>query len=144
MIWVGSRWDRGVFRDPQINTYVRDVEGMVRFYIEQLEFVETFRTPETGSPVHVEVRVGGLILGFADVDVAREMHGINVDAGPKRPEVAVWTDDVDAAFARLHAAGAKPICPPHNFIGRLRAAWVADPEDGPVQVVTEYLGAKAS
>jgi len=133
-----------VFRDPQINTYVRDVEGMVRFYTEQLGFAETFRTPEVGPPVHVEVRLGGLILGFADIDATREMHGLTVDAGPKRAEVVVWTDDVDAAFERLIAAGAKPLSPPHNFIGRLRAAWVADPEDGPVQMVAEHSGAPTS
>jgi hypothetical protein len=75
-----------VFRDPQINTYVREVVGIVRFYPEQLGFVETFRTPEVGSPVHVEVRLGGLILGFADIEAAR----------------------------------------------------MADPEDGPVQVVAEH------
>jgi catechol 2,3-dioxygenase-like lactoylglutathione lyase family enzyme len=126
-----------VFRDPQVNTYVRDVEATVRFYTEALGFVETFRTPESGPPVHVEVRLGGLILGFADIEATREMHGLEVDAGPKRAEVAVWTDDVDAAFARLVASGARPLSRPHNFIGRLRAAWVADPDGGPVQIVTE-------
>jgi catechol 2,3-dioxygenase-like lactoylglutathione lyase family enzyme len=126
-----------VFRNPQVNTYVRDVEACVRFYTEALGFVETFRTPETGPPAHVEVRLGGLILGFADIEATRQMHGLDVDAGPKRAEVAVWTDDVDAAFARLVAVGATPLSPPHNFIGRLRAAWVADPDGGPVQLVTE-------
>lgn len=75
--------------------------------------METFRTPVAGPPVHVDVRLGGLILGFADLVAARKMHGPTVDAGPKRAEVAVWTDDVDAALARLLAAGATPITPPH-------------------------------
>lgn len=57
--------------------------------------------------------------------------------GRRRAEVALWTDGVDAAFARLVAAGAAPLSPPHDFIGRLRAAWVADPAGGPVQIVTE-------
>lgn len=126
-----------MFRDPQVNAYVRDVEACVRFYTGHLGFVETFRTPETGPPAHVEVRLGGLILGFADIGATRDMHGLDVDAGPRRAEVAVWTDDVDAAFARLVAAGAQPLSPPHDFIGRLRAAWVADPDGGPVQVVAE-------
>jgi catechol 2,3-dioxygenase-like lactoylglutathione lyase family enzyme len=102
-----------VFRDPQVNTYVRDVEACVRFYTESLGFVETFRTPESGSPAHVEVRLGGLILGFADVEATRQMHGLDV------------------------AAGATPLSPPHDFIGRLRAAWIADPDGGPVQLVME-------
>lgn len=129
-----------MFRDPQVNTYVRDVEATVRFYTESLGFAETFRTPETGRPVHVEVRLGGLVLGFADIDATREMHGLKVDAGPKRAEVVLWTDDVDGAFERLVAAGAKPLSQPHNFIGRLRAAWVADPDGGPVQIVMELPG----
>src|SRR4051812_7252587 len=124
-----------MFRDPQVNTYVRDVETTVRFYTELLGFTESFRTPETGPPVHVEVRLGGLILGFADIEATKEMHGLSVDSGPKRAEVVVWTDDVDSAFARLVAAGATPLSPPHNFIDRLRAAWVADPDGGPVQMV---------
>ena len=132
-----------MFRDPQVNTYVRDVETMVRFYTQELGFQETFRTPEAGPPVHVEVRLGGLILGFADIAATREMHGLAVDAGPKRAEVAVWTDDVDAAFARLIAAGATPLSPPHNFIGRLRAAWIADPDGGPVQMVSELPSSRA-
>ncbi len=126
-----------MFRDPQVNTYVADVETTARFYTEQLDFVETFRTPETGAPVHVEVRLGGLILGFADIAATREMHGLDVEAGSKRAEVAVWTDDVDAAFARLVDIGASPLSPPHDFVGRLRAAWVADPDGGPIQIVSE-------
>ena len=126
-----------MFRDPQVNTYVMDVERTVRFYTELLGFKETFRTPETGYPVHVDVTLGGLILGFADIQATREMHGLEVEAGPKRAEIALWTDDVDAAYEELIAAGAKSLSPPHNFIGRLRAAWVADPDDGAVQIVSE-------
>jgi hypothetical protein len=53
-----------------------------------------------------------LILGFADIDATREMHDLDVDAGPRRAEIALWTDDVDAAFARLVAAGATPLSAP--------------------------------
>ena len=55
-----------MFRDPQVNAYVCDVEACVRFYTESLGFVETFRTPESGPPAHVEVRLGGLILGVME------------------------------------------------------------------------------
>ncbi len=34
-----------MFRDPQINLYVADVEASVRFYCELCGFAETFRTP---------------------------------------------------------------------------------------------------
>lgn len=65
------------------------------------------------------------------------MHWLAIESAPKRAEVVVWTDDVDHAFARLVTAGAGVLSPPHNFIGRLRAAWVSDPDGGNVQLVAE-------
>ena len=134
-----------MFRNPQVNTYVQDVEATVRFYTEELGFVETFRTPRSGPPDHVEVRLDGLVLGFASIEAARSVHGLDVDAGPKRAEVVVWTDDVDAAFDRLVARGAGAISLPHDFevdsVGRLQVAWNADPDGGAVQLATSLSGA---
>jgi catechol 2,3-dioxygenase-like lactoylglutathione lyase family enzyme len=127
-----------MFRDPQVNLYVRDIEASMRFYGGMLGFEETFRTPSTGRPIHVELRLGGLTLGLADRDAAREMHGLTPGTDTQRAEIAVWTDDVDSAYERLLASGAPSISEPHNFIGRLRAAWVADPDGGPVQLVQQY------
>ena len=56
-------------------------------------------------------------------------------AGPPRAEVVVWTDDVDAAFADLSGKGVRVLSPPHDFLASLRAAWIADPEGNPVQIV---------
>lgn len=130
-----------MFRNPQINTYVQDVESTMRFYTEELGFVETYRTPRLGTPQHVEVRLDGLVLGFASIEAARRVHRLDVDAGPKRFEVVLWTDNVDAMFAKLVAGGATVISPPHDFepegVGRLRVAWITDPDGGAVQLVTE-------
>jgi catechol 2,3-dioxygenase-like lactoylglutathione lyase family enzyme len=49
------------FTDPAINYYVDDVEIAVHFYTSHFGFVETFRTPPQGKPMHVEVRLGPLI-----------------------------------------------------------------------------------
>lgn len=122
------------FRNPQINLYVADVEASARFYREAFGFAETFRTPKEGAPVHVEVRLAELVLGLADVDATREMHSLGVGSGPPRGEVALWTDDVDAAFAELMAMGVPALSAPHDFLN-LRAAWVSDPDGNPVQVV---------
>ena len=130
-----------MFRNPQVNTYVRDVESTVKFYTENLGFIETYRTPRLGAPEHVEIRLDGLVLGFASIEAARRVHRLDVDAGPKRAEVVVWTDDVDSAFERLVAAGATVISPPHDFepegVGRLRVAWITDPDGGAVQLAAE-------
>ncbi|MCC6790732.1 MAG: VOC family protein [Thermomicrobiales bacterium] len=125
-----------MFRDPQVNLYVSDIDASIRFYAGLLGFQETFRTPETGKPVHIELTLGGLTLGLADMEAARGMHNLPAQPGPTRAEIAVWTDDADAAYAHLIANGAGTISAPHDFIGRLRAAWVTDPDGGPVQLVS--------
>ncbi|HEU0164997.1 MAG TPA: VOC family protein [Thermomicrobiales bacterium] len=124
-----------MYRDPLVNFYVADVDASVRFYTELFGFEETFRTPATGRPDHVMLRLGGLMLGLADFEAAKRDHGLPAAPGPTRAEVAIWTDDVDAAYADLIANGAGPLTPPHDFIGTLRAAWVLDPDGGPIQIV---------
>ena len=125
-----------MFDSPQVNFYVEDVEASAGFYRESFGFTETFRTPDDGPPVHVELRLGGFILGFASVDSLREVHGITASPGPPRAEVVLWTDDVDRAYAALKARQVPMLSAPHNFAGTLRAAWVADPDGNPVQIVT--------
>ena len=124
-----------MFRDPQINLYVADVEAAMRFYCELCGFAETFRTPLHSAPIHVEMRMGGLILGVASMESAHAMHGLELRPGPPRSEVVLWTDDVDGVFASLTAKGVRPLSEPHDFLTRLRAAWVADPDGNPVQLV---------
>lgn len=54
-----------MFTDPSVNLYVSDVETSARFYAGLFGFAETFRTPTSGPPIHVELRLGGLVLGLA-------------------------------------------------------------------------------
>jgi catechol 2,3-dioxygenase-like lactoylglutathione lyase family enzyme len=125
-----------LFRDPQVNFYVNDVEASVRFYADLFGFEETFRTPSSGPPEHVELRLGGLILGLASVQSAMDTHGLTTGGGNPRAEVCLWTDDVDGAFATLVEQGAVPLSRPHDFLGgQLRAAWLADPDGNPVEIV---------
>ena len=125
-----------LFRDPQVNYYVEDVERSVRFYVDLFNFEETFRTPTEGMPEHVELRLGGLILGLASNESARNTHGLTTGGGNPRAEVCLWTDDVDAAHATLVAQGVPSLSEPHDFLnGHLRAAWLADPDGNPVEIV---------
>jgi catechol 2,3-dioxygenase-like lactoylglutathione lyase family enzyme len=130
-VWV-------MFRDPQINLYVADVEVSLRFYRDLFGFTETFRTPRDGPPIHVELRLGGFILGVASIEALRSIHSVDVqNAGDGVPhgEVVVWTDDVDRAFTLVTAKGARALSAPHDFLADLRAAWVADPDGNRVQMV---------
>jgi lactoylglutathione lyase len=125
-----------VFDNPQINFYVQDVELIARFYRESFGFSETFRTPSQGRPVHVELRLGQFTLGLADVDSLRETHGVIARNGQPRAELVLWSDDVDRAYADLVAKDVATLSSPQYFLDSLRAAWVADPEGSPVQIVT--------
>ena len=73
---------------------------------------------------------------MASVRSALDTHGLTTGGGNPRAEVCLWTDDVDEAYAILIARGAQPLSRPHDFLdGRLRAAWVADPDGNPVEIV---------
>jgi catechol 2,3-dioxygenase-like lactoylglutathione lyase family enzyme len=124
-----------MYRSPQINVYVADVLRSVRFY-ERLGFAETFRTPREGVPVHVELVLDGFKIGVADVASARRDHGLDVSPDGRAVEVCLWCDDTDAAYDELVAAGATSMSAPHDWLdGRLRVAWVADPDGNPVELV---------
>jgi catechol 2,3-dioxygenase-like lactoylglutathione lyase family enzyme len=107
---------------------------LVEFYTG-LGFRETFRTPNEGTPVHVEVTLDGFPIGIASVDTAIADHGLRPDLGGRPIEIVLWTDDADRDYARLTAAGAPSLSPPHDFLAHLRVAWVADPDGNPIQLV---------
>jgi predicted enzyme related to lactoylglutathione lyase len=123
------------FRDPMINLYSRDLSRAVAFY-SQLGFVETFRTPASGEPVHIELRLNGFTLGIATMEAAKEHHSLRSGGEGRWIEIVLWTDGTDAAVAVLVAKGAPLLSPAHDFLdGKLRAAWIADPDGNPVQLV---------
>ena len=108
-------------------------------------FEETFRTPREGPPIHVELRLDGFTIGIAAVTSAVVDHGLDLDLNrPGRGmEIVLWTADTDAAFARLVAAGARSLSPPHDWLDTLRVAWVGDPDGNPVELVQRRPGPPA-
>jgi catechol 2,3-dioxygenase-like lactoylglutathione lyase family enzyme len=122
-----------VFRTPAINIYSHDVLRLVAFY-EGLGFRETFRTPQDGPPVHVEVVLDGFTIGIASVEAAIGDHGLSPDLGGRPVEILLWTDDTDRDYSRLIAEGAPSLSAPHDWLSDLRLAWVADPDGNPIQL----------
>ena len=123
------------FKAPMINLYCRDLPRAAAFYSE-LGFVETFRTPKAGDPVHMELELDGFTLGIATIEAAREHHGLRPGGEGRWIEIVVWTDDTDSALSALAAKGAPVLSPAHDFLdGKLRSAWVADPDGNPIQLV---------
>ncbi len=125
-----------VFRRPQVNLYSRDLPRALAFYA-QLGFAETFRYPRDGAPEHVEMRLDGFTLGIATEATAIENHGLSPSLEGRGMELVLWTDDTEAAFARLLSLGARALSKPHDWLGTLRLAWVADPDDNPIQIVAK-------
>ena len=131
---LGIRHPNIVFRTPSINIYTHDVKRLVRFY-EGIGFHETFRTPMRGEPDHVEMRLDQFAIGIASVDAAVSDHGLRPNLDGRAVEVVLWNDDTDLAYSRLTSNGAPSLSPPHDFLGFLRVAWVADPDGNPIQLV---------
>ena len=127
------------FRTPLINLYSRDLSRAVAFYSD-LGFVETFRTPASGKPSHVQLTLDGFKLGIATVEAARAHHGLNPNGDGRWIEIVLWTEDTDAALRACVEKGAPVLSPAHDFLdGKLRAAWVADPDGNPIQLVQRKL-----
>lgn len=63
------------FTAPMINLYSRDLSRAAAFYSE-LGFVEAFRTPAAGEPVHIELTLDGFTLGIATMEAAKEHHSL--------------------------------------------------------------------
>ena len=123
------------FRAPMINLYSRDLSRAAAFYSE-IGFVEVFRTPASGEPVHIELTLDGFTLGIATLEAAKEHHGLRPGGEGRGIEIVLWTDDTDAASSALVAKGAPLLSPAHDFLdGALRAAWIADPDGNPIQLV---------
>jgi glyoxylase I family protein len=124
------------FRTPEVVLFTEDVERAAAFY-SSLGFAETFRVPTAGEPIHVDLVLDGYTIGVASVASTRADHGLDPVAHGQRAAVILWTDDTAAAFAQVTAAGARELAPPHEWLGRLLIAWVADPDGNPIQIVQD-------
>jgi uncharacterized glyoxalase superfamily protein PhnB len=125
------------FTNAAINYYVESVEVAVRFYVEHFGFVETFRTPKQGAPIHVELTLGSFVLGIESKEAGQTMHGLPLGPGGfPRAELVVRTENVDETYASLMEKGVAGVSAPRNLLSSLRVAWVMDPDRNPVRLVT--------
>ena len=80
----------------------------------------------------------GFTLGIATVEAAKAHHGVKPGGEGRWIEIVIWTDDTDAALTALAARGTPVLSPAHDFLdGKLRAAWIADPDGNPIQLIQE-------
>jgi catechol 2,3-dioxygenase-like lactoylglutathione lyase family enzyme len=139
----GTPASRVEFSSPQVNLYSPELENSLRFYRDTLGFIETFRTPKEGAPDHVELKLGTFTLGIASFTALKREHGIETSPGPPRFELGLGTADVDGAYAWAISHGAHSEKPPHDFLGYIHSARVADP-DGNHVVFYSRLPIRAS
>jgi glyoxylase I family protein len=76
------------FTAPEVILFSGDVERAAEFY-QRLGFAETFRVPQEGPPVHVDLQLDGCKIGFASIDSARQDHGLDPVASGQRATVTL-------------------------------------------------------
>ena len=126
-----------MFVSALVNFYTRDIEAGLHFYRDLLGFAETFRAPAEGIPEHVELQLNGFTIGLGTVEAASRVHGVEAAPGSPAMVLVVWTDNVDAAFAELVAAGAPALQPPHDTGNSNRNALLRDPDGNLVEIVAK-------
>ena len=119
------------------NLYTNDIEAGLRFYRDLLGFTETFRTPRDGPPEHVELKLDGFMIGLGTAEAARRVHGVEAAPGSPAMVLVLWTDDADAAYQRLTAAGVPAVQPPHDTGNSNRNALLRDPDGNLVEIVAK-------
>ena len=100
--------------------------------------------PADGDPIHVDLALDGYKIGIASFASTRGDHGLDPVPEGQRAAVILWTDDTPAAFAELTANGAPGLVPPHEWLGCLLIAWIADPDGHPIQIVQDAYLASSS
>lgn len=126
-----------MFETGFVNLYTNDIEAGIRFYCDLLGFRETFRTPKEGVPEHVEFALEGFELGLGTVEAAKRVHGVDAVPGSPVMVVVLWSDDVDAEFERLTAAGVPVVQEPHDTGDDNRNALLRDPDGNLVEIVSK-------
>jgi lactoylglutathione lyase len=123
-----------VFRSSFPILYVDDLHESLRFYRDLLGFEELYRFPAADEPGFASLRLDDGKLGLSRADFPG-IHG-----KPQRPvtgrpfELCLEAADVDAAVARLRAAGVEVLAEPADQVWGERVAYVADPDGNPVHI----------
>lgn len=125
------------FSAPMVNLYTDDLAAALAFYGGQLGFEETFRAPDPEAPDHVELRLDGVTIAISTAEAARRVHGLDASPGSHGFQLVLWTDDVDAAYDALVAAGVPTHTPPHDAGNDNRNAVVRDPDGNLVELVAK-------
>ncbi|GIH05848.1 hypothetical protein Rhe02_39150 [Rhizocola hellebori] len=120
----------------QLNLFCANVEACLAFYT-RLGMAEAFRAPTNGPIEHVEVEAAGIRIGLTSAQVANALVGLGVGTqSSPSTELVLWCEDADAYYEQAMAAGAANVVGPMDSPdGRLRFAWVRDPDHHQIKFV---------
>ena len=118
--------------------YAGDVERSLAFYRDLLDFELTYRWPDEGRIDFAYLRLGDTGIGISSASAPAELHGrAPVADSPVRFELCLYTDDTDAAAARMRAAGVRELRPPEDMPWGERLAYFEDPDGNPIHVAAK-------
>jgi catechol 2,3-dioxygenase-like lactoylglutathione lyase family enzyme len=120
-----------------VNVFTHDMTRALAFYQGLLGLSETFRTPLTGVPDHVEMSAGGFVLALSAADAARRVHNLDAEVGRPAMSLVFWVDDVDTVFDEVAASGAAVVTRPHDAGNSNRNAVVQAPDGTLVELVAK-------
>ncbi len=125
-----------MFTDVLTILFVADIERALGLYRDVFRMTETYRFPRDGVPEHVELRLGGAVIGLSSPQ-GLVTEGLP-PATPGTPfEFAFGCDDTDAAFARLVAAGCAVVRAPFNSAAGNRSAYVEDYDGNRISIYSK-------
>jgi lactoylglutathione lyase len=118
------------------NLYVSDVERSAAFYRDLLGGAETFRLPAEGPAVHVELRVGAVMVALsAATEVPKQ--GLPAPTTGHPLELVVWCDCAEEAIEDLRAAGVPILVEPYSHVSGTSRGYVTDPDGNWIAVVSK-------
>jgi lactoylglutathione lyase len=109
------------------NLYTANMDQAVAFYRDLLGGTQTFRTPAEGTPEHVELRLGDVVIALSSRDAVLK-QGLPAPTAGHPMELVVGCDSTDEAVAALRAAGTPILVEPYSHVSRYRRAYVSDPD----------------
>jgi lactoylglutathione lyase len=121
------------------NLYTADMERALAFYRDLLGGNQTFATPAEGTPEHVELRLGGIVVALSSRD-AVPRQGLPAATAGHPMELVVGCDSADGTLATLRAAGAPVLVEPYSHVSGHRRAYVADPDGNWIALVSKQSG----
>jgi PhnB protein len=105
---------------------VDDGEAALRFYAEAFGATEMFRLPMGGRIGHAEMKIGNSIFMLADEWPEMGLLGPNKRGGSSC-SLMIYTEDVDASFARAIRSGALEEQPVKDQFYGDRSGTLTDP-----------------